>query len=238
MATAPDYLQDQRTTSITYVREAHARFSGGDLVDVFPSTGKRETIVMADVRGLDARAAEDARYLRFAVRRLADLHLPGSLLACLNLVFHRRVADSAAGYAASLFLAVLHGRSLTYASAGHEFALLMHANGRHQRLPLSGRMLGMTAEQRHTQKTIAIAPGDWLVLVTRGITHARDAQGALFGVAGVERSTRSAIKAGVDDPAAWILDAARTHDRGESFDEGSVLCVRFASWDRDVDVGL
>jgi sigma-B regulation protein RsbU (phosphoserine phosphatase) len=214
------------------------RFCGGDLVDVFPSTGKRENIVMADVRGLDARAAEDARYLRYAVRRLADLHSPGSLLECLNLVFHRRVADNGAGNAAGLFLAVLQGGSLTYASAGHEFALLMHANGRHQRLPLSGRMLGIKAEQPFTQKSIAVAPGDWLVLVTRGITHALDAQGALFGVAGVERSARSAIKAGVDDPAAWILNAARTHGLCGSFDDGSVLCVCFASRGRDVDIGL
>jgi sigma-B regulation protein RsbU (phosphoserine phosphatase) len=238
MATALEYLPDQRSTSIMYSREARARSSGGDLIDVFPSTGKRANIVMANVRGLDARAAEHARYLRHAVRRLVDLHLPGSLLECLNLVFHRRVADSGGDCSAGVFIAALQGGRLTYASAGHEFALLMHANGRHYRLPLPGRMLGIKAAQRYTQKSIAVVPGDWLVLVTGGITRALDAQGVLFGLGGVERSTLSAIKAGVDDPAGRILDAARAHARGGSFDDGAVLCVRFSSYGRDVDVGL
>jgi sigma-B regulation protein RsbU (phosphoserine phosphatase) len=229
MATALEYLQEQRSTKSMYSREARARSGGGDIIDVFPSTGKRTNIVIANVRGLDAQAAEHARYIRHVVRRLADLHSPGSLLECLNLVFHRRLANDAAGCAAGLFLATLQGGSLTYASAGHEFAVLMHANGRHHRLHLPGRMLGIKAAQRYTQKSIAVVPGDWLVLVTGGITQALNAQGLFFGAEGVLRCTASAIKAGVDDPAARILDAARAHGIHGSFDDGSVLCVRFSS---------
>jgi phosphoserine phosphatase RsbU/P len=229
MATALEYLQDQRSTEITCFREAHSRSGAGDVVDVFRSSGKRQNIVMAHVRGLDALAAGHARYLRHAVRTLVDLHAPGSLLDCLGLAFHRRAADYGTESSASLFLGALQGRALTYASAGHDLALLFHANGRHQRVPLSGNMLGVKGAQNFKQRSIAVVPGDWLVLATDGITRAQDAQGALFGASGVERSMLAAIRAGADDPAARVLDAARTHGRAGSFDDASVVCVRLSA---------
>lgn len=208
--------------------EARSRPDTGALIDVFPSTGKRANIVMANVCGLGTEVVGHARYLRHIVRTLADLHAPSSLLECLNLALNRRVADYGNDCFASVFLAALQGGCLTYASGGHDLALLMHANGRHRRLPLSGKALGASATQRFKQRSIAVAPGDWLLLTSDGITRTRDARGAVFGADGIVRSAVSAIKAGADDPAACILAAARAHGCGASIDDASVLCLSFS----------
>jgi phosphoserine phosphatase RsbU/P len=212
-----------------YCHEARARPETGELIDVFPSTGKRNNIVMANVYALDSQSAGHAHYLRHVIRTLVDVHSPGRLLDCLNLAFDRRVADFGTDCSATMFLAALQGGRLTYASAGHDLALLMHANGRHRRLPLTSRMLGRKATHHSTERSLTVVPGDWLILVTDGITHAQDAQGAFFGARGVVQSTLSAIRADVDDPAARILAAARAHCRGGSFDDAAVLCVHFSS---------
>jgi serine phosphatase RsbU (regulator of sigma subunit) len=223
-----DYLRVKQSTTVAYYREACTRSSAGDLIDVFLSTGKRTNIVIANVSGRDTQAQGHAHYLRHVIRTLVDRHSPGSLLEWLNVAFHRRLVDFGTDGSASLFIAALHDQHLTYASGGLGLALLIHANGQHTRLPLAGTMVGVKTPQRFRERCIAITSGDWLVLVTSGVTHARNAQGMLFGARDVARNMISAIGAGVDDPAACILDAARAHGGDGSFSGASVLCVRFS----------
>jgi phosphoserine phosphatase RsbU/P len=187
----------------------------GDLIDVFPSTRNHANIVIASVSGRDAQAQGHASYVRHVIRTLVDLHSPGSLLAWLNVAFHRRLADYGTDCPANVFLASLEGHYLTYASGGHGLALLTHANGRHVRLPLAGTMVGVKPAQRFKERSIAVAPGDRLALVTGATTQARQGQGEHFG------------GTGSDDPASAILDAARARGCG-SLDGASVLSVRFS----------
>jgi serine phosphatase RsbU (regulator of sigma subunit) len=193
--------------------------------------------MMANVRGLSTPANGYARYLRHVVRTLADLHSPGSLLECLNLVFHRRVADDGTNCFAGLFLAALQGGHLTYASGGHDLALLLHATGRYSRLRLGGKMLGIAAGQRFKERSVAVVPGDWLVLATDAIAEVRDARGVRFGSSGIARNTFAAIKAGSEDPAARVFEAARQHGLCRTPPGASVLCVRVSPSGRDVHAG-
>jgi hypothetical protein len=208
MVTALADARYRREANIVYSREVRSRTGGGVLSDVFPGAGKRENILLANVRGLASEVERHARYLRHVVRTLADLHAPGSLVDCANLALNRRAADDGHDCVAGLFFAAHHGGSLTYASGGHELALLVHADGRHRHLPPTGKMLGIKVAQRYKQNSVAIAPGDWLFLASDGI------------MSGFVQSARTAISAGADDPAAYILAA--------SFEDAVVLCVRFS----------
>lgn len=220
------YLQDELSPQILRHREARSIPCAGDLMDVFPSDGERANIVLADVCGQDAQARGHARYLGQAVRALSGDRSPGRLLEHVNLAFCRRVDDSGDDRFASMFVATLKGRCLTYASAGHDFALLMRSNGHHYHIPPTGLIVGVNVAERYVDRMLPVAPGDWLVLVTDGVTDARDAHGGFFGTRGVARSAHSAIEAGLDDPAASILEAAQAH--GRFTDDASVLCVRFS----------
>src|SRR5271170_2829573 len=148
MLTALADALHRREAHIAYSREARSRTGGGALGDIFPSAGKRENIVLVTVRG-SASADGYARYLRHVVRTLADLHAPGSLVECANLALNRRAADDENDCVAALFFAALHGVSLTYASGGHDLALLVHKNGRYRHLPPTGKTLGIKVAQHY-----------------------------------------------------------------------------------------
>ena len=89
-------------------------------------------------------------------------------------------------------------------------------------------MVGVEPAQRFTKRSVAVSSGDWLVLVTGGITHARDAEGRIFGARGVARHMLAAAGARVHDPAGRILDAARAHTRDGVINDASVFCIGFA----------
>jgi serine phosphatase RsbU (regulator of sigma subunit) len=209
-------------------REARSVPCVGDLIDVFPCAGGRANIVIADVCGRDAQARGHALYLRRVIRTLANENSPADLLERVNLAFSGRVTDFGDDRFASLFVATVQGRRLTYASAGHDFALLIRADGRHRHLPPTGVIIGIDAAERYQERVLDVAPDDWLILVTDGITDARDAEGAFFGANGVVRNAMSAMGPALDDPAAGILEAARSHGSEGFVDDASVLCVRFS----------
>jgi phosphoserine phosphatase RsbU/P len=222
------YLQDQPSPSVMCYREAQSVPCMGDLIDVFPCSNDRVVIVIADICGRDTVAQGHARYLRHAVRVLADDHSPADLLARVNHAFSRRIADFGGDRFASLFVAVLSERWLTYASAGHDFALLMNAEGRHRHLPPTGIIVGICENETYQERAVPVTADDSLILVTDGVTDARNAAGSFFGTSGVVRSGLSAIRSAVDDPASNILEAARIHGGRRFTDDASVLCVRFS----------
>jgi phosphoserine phosphatase RsbU/P len=221
------YLQDQPSPSIMRYREAQSVPCMGDLVDVFPCY-HGAVIVIADICGRDAEAFGHARYLRHVVRVLAEDYSPSDLLGRVNRALAHRFADFAGDRFASLFVGVLSERRLTYASAGHDFALLLNANGQHRHLPPTGVIVGVCETETYHERTVPVTPADWLMLVTDGVTDARNSAGSFFGTTGVVRSGLAAIRAAVDDPAHRILEAARSHGGRKFTDDASVLCVRFS----------
>jgi serine phosphatase RsbU (regulator of sigma subunit) len=221
-------IEDDSSPRTTHCCEARSVPCFGDLIDVFRSPGERTNFAIADVCGRDAQAQGHARYLRHAFRTAADEHSPAKVLELMNGAFCRRAADYGDDRFATAFVATLTGRRLTYASAGHDFALLIHANGVHRHLAPTGMLIGIDGAQCYVERKLAVATGDWLIVVTDGITDARDTRGAYFGTSGVVRCAISAIRHAIDDPAVQILETARTHGRDGLVDDASVLCVRFS----------
>jgi sigma-B regulation protein RsbU (phosphoserine phosphatase) len=222
------YLQDKPSPSLMRYRDAHSRPCAGSLTDVFLSSGERANILIANVYGRDAQVPGHARYLRNLARAWAEEHDPNDLLTRVNVAFHRYLADEGQRGFAAVFFATLQQRQLTYASAGHGFALLITPFGRQRYLPLTGPIVGISGAERYVQRTFTVAPGDWLILATDGVTEIRNENGAAFGPDRVLRHALSAIGSGFDDPAEWILEAARAHGLGHFAEDASVLCVRFS----------
>jgi sigma-B regulation protein RsbU (phosphoserine phosphatase) len=221
-------LEDDKSPGIMHYRKAHSVPCRGDFIEVVPSAGERTYIAIADICGRGTQAQGHARYLRDVFRSLADGYSPAELLELMNIAFCCRVGDHWDDNFATVFVAALKGRSLAYASAGHEFAMLMDSNGKHRHLAPTGMLIGIEGNGRYVEQMLDVAPGDWLVVVTDGITDARDTRGTFFGTSGVVRSATLAIRQAVDNPAARILEAARTHGCDGLVDDASVLCVRLS----------
>jgi sigma-B regulation protein RsbU (phosphoserine phosphatase) len=98
---------------------------------------------------------------------------------------------------------------LRYLSAGHETALIARPDRSHVHLGTTGPAFGIASKPRHYVASVPLRPGDNLIVVTDGITDARDAAGSIFGSRGVLRSALRSKAAGTDGARALLDDAAR-----------------------------
>jgi len=67
---------------------------------------------------------------------------------------------------------------LTYARAGHPEGILIRADGPAEKLPAPGSLLGVFPEEQYESRSIALSPGDRLVLFTDGLEDAVTEPGA------------------------------------------------------------
>jgi serine phosphatase RsbU (regulator of sigma subunit) len=83
----------------------------------------------------------------------------------------------------TLFVGVVDAAraTLRYASAGHDPPLHRRAAGGSAALEATGPPLAVLAEAEFPSRSVALAPGDWLLLTTDGVWEIRNAAGEAFG---------------------------------------------------------
>jgi sigma-B regulation protein RsbU (phosphoserine phosphatase) len=67
-------------------------------------------------------------------------------------------------------------RTLHYINAGHNNPILRRSNGVIERLDVGGLPLGILPEAAYQVASVALAPGDWLVIFTDGVVEAENAR--------------------------------------------------------------
>lgn len=162
-----------------------ARQAGGDYYDFFPLADGRWGILIADVSGHGTPAA----VLMAVMHSIAHLYAgpitsPCQMLDDLNEKLYRHyVSDN--GMFVTAFYAIFDPRTLnlTYSSAGHNPPRLRSpetggivALDQAQTLPL-----GVTSQIERREASIALEPGDQLILYTDGIVEAVNSVKELFG---------------------------------------------------------
>src|SRR5215467_11628172 len=154
---------------------------GGDYFDVLALGENTLGLCIADVAGKGIPAALLMSNLQAAVRGLSSPSLAPDLLCnSLNsLVWRNTHTDRFITF----FYAQLNGpaRRLSYANAGHNPPVVVHADGSHERLQEGGGVLGVFEEQIFALGTAQLAPGDRVVLFTDGVTEATNTDGEEFG---------------------------------------------------------
>jgi sigma-B regulation protein RsbU (phosphoserine phosphatase) len=127
----------------------------------------------------------------------------------INTVNQRIVEDTKSDFFVTLFYAIYDPRiaSLTYANAAHNPPYLCTAQGgiKVQRLTRTGLPVGIFDDRSWERGSIAISPGDVLVMYTDGVTEAEDSQREQFG----EERLEQVIWDHFDQPAQQICDAVR-----------------------------
>jgi len=161
-----------------------ARVVGGDFYDAFelPGLGGRIGLIIADVTGKGLTAALMMAFTR-AVHRAAAYNGsgPADWLERTNRVL---VRDARTGlFVTAIAAEVDPSRGvLTYASAGHEPALLARWDSESvAELPAGGMLLGLAEAAATPDREVPFEPGDLAVLYTDGLTDAVDAVGIRFG---------------------------------------------------------
>jgi sigma-B regulation protein RsbU (phosphoserine phosphatase) len=158
-----------------------SRFLSGDFYDIRPQSNQDVVkLAVGDVAGKGLPAGLLRASLQATMR--AFEHQPYSPATLLQLANRSFMALTSPARFASVFYGVLSDEdgSLVYANGGHLPPLLRRAEGGWQRLEPTGTVLGILADSRYEQRTVALQPGDLLVLYTDGVTEAERASGDFF----------------------------------------------------------
>lgn len=152
---------------------------------------------------------------------------PGEVLAGLNAYLHHTLASHSV-YATAICLRFdPNDGTLAWASAGHPPAFLRTADGRIDRLESTTFVLGACRRDDFipNEQSIRFMPGDRLVLYTDGAIEARNAQGRMLGVRGLESliaSGRPDLEGGF---AASVLRGVDSHRFGPPQDDTLIVEV-------------
>src|SRR3954468_7093807 len=154
---------------------------GGDCFDALTFPGGGVGITIADVAGKGVPAALLMSNLQAAVRAFAqEGAAPSAVATSVNRLLCRNMASGRFVTFCYARLDVAGGR-LTYANAGHNPPLLVHADGHVDKLSPGGTVLGVFEESTYEQGDFPFAPGDRLILYTDGITEGRNPAGDELG---------------------------------------------------------
>jgi PAS domain S-box-containing protein len=170
----PQQPPDQPGLEIAYrYQPAEAAIEvGGDWFDVIPLTGDKTALVVGDVMGSGISAAATMGQLRTATRTLAELDLdPAEVQRHLD-----RITDRMGQTITTCIYAVYdpHQGQCLISSAGHLPPALVRPGRPPELLDLpTGAPLGVGEVAFHTT-TVALHPGDELVLYTDGLVETRD----------------------------------------------------------------
>ena len=153
-----------------------ARHVGGDFYEVLRVGDERLAVVVGDVMGKGVPAALFMAVTMTLLRTIAREHRrPDEILRRLNDALVVQNPRRLFVTMACVVIDLPSGR-LTGASAGHHPLVLVPAAGApRQVLPSSGTVIGLLPGRTFASDSLALAPGDTLVLFTDGVGEAENA---------------------------------------------------------------
>jgi len=190
----------------------------GDYFDYLKLKGNKRGFVIADVSGKGMPASLLASNVQASLRALAGvMDDPGLLLAAVNEALHE---STDAEKFATAFLAVLaaDGRSLRYASAGHNPPLVLRTDGSAEWLKPAGTPLGMFPGMEYPVTEVPFSDGDLLISYTDGITEAVDTHEVEFEEHGLEKVARHFVGDPVHVVIEEVIAAVLLHVGSNSLD--------------------
>ena len=195
---------------------------GGDFFDAFQTDDGSSVVVIGDVQGHSLAAAVLMAELRYSLRAYAhDGYSPPEVMQRINAVLLRSHPEMTATVCMLVFPP--DRRSVTVMNAGHLPPLVVK-EGVAEYLEPGGPLLGVDVPPGEPE-TIALLPGDRIVLMTDGLVERRDesistalerlARDLLAGVGTAEELCDELMArwgAGEDDVALVLLDVVEQHE--------------------------
>jgi serine phosphatase RsbU (regulator of sigma subunit)/predicted enzyme related to lactoylglutathione lyase len=159
-----------------------ARQVGGDYYDFLDLGRDRVALVVGDIAGKGIAAALLMANLQANLRSQVAIALqaPKRFLALVNRMLFENTTPSAY---ATLFFAEYDDRSrrLRYANCGHLCALILHSDGKMERLDSNCSVMGLFDDWECSIGKCQLAAGDILALYTDGVTESFNENEEEFG---------------------------------------------------------
>jgi sigma-B regulation protein RsbU (phosphoserine phosphatase) len=192
-----------------------AKEVGGDFYDFFQLSPRKVGMVVADVSGKGVPAALFMAVSRTLLKATASFKMaPGDCLRKLNDLLVE-------GNEKSLFVTVFYGildldtGVLTYANGGHNPPMLLSHDG--EVTPLEGTggiVLALEPGLDYEERTVAMRPGETLVMYTDGVTEAMNRDTVMFGEALLAEKVRLLAGRSAQDITGDIIAAVHEFSAG------------------------
>jgi sigma-B regulation protein RsbU (phosphoserine phosphatase) len=160
-----------------------AKEVGGDYYDFIPLKGDQHRLAfcLGDVTGKGLPAALLMSNIQATIRSQALITgSPKDNMGNANTLMFQSTSSEK-------FITMFYGildtqhHTLTYCNAGHDNPFLFSANPEPNRLDKGGVVLGFVPQYPYEEETIALAPGDRLVIYSDGVTEAKNEADEEFG---------------------------------------------------------
>jgi len=206
------------------------RTVGGDYFDFIPYQDGRLAVVVGDVSGKGLPAALLMSSLQARVQMLRETNpSPGRAVSTLNRSLTERCP---LGKFITFFYALLDPATgaLEYSNAGHNYPLLLRANGSVEILTGNGLVMGLFSAVHYDVKKTKLGPGDMLVLYSDGVTEAADSADVEFGEKGLAEFLVQCAHLRCEDIVNELVEHMRKWRGTTSFaDDFTVVLVRRAA---------
>jgi sigma-B regulation protein RsbU (phosphoserine phosphatase) len=128
---------------------------------------------------------------------------------------------------ATLFFAILDTdrKTLRFSNAGHNYPVLINAQGEIRYLEKGGLLLGVMDNVRHEEDEVKLLPGDVVVFYTDGVTEADDRDGIMFGEDRLERVVREERGSSAGDVLEKILQKVEQFSGSASYQDDITMVV-------------
>jgi sigma-B regulation protein RsbU (phosphoserine phosphatase) len=194
----------------------------GDLYDYVVADAKQVGLLIADVSGHGVPAALIASMVKMAAssQRPNAAH-PALLLAGMN----QALCGNTQGQYVTAAYVHLDAQSgeLRYAAAGHPCMLLLR-NGAITEVAENGLLLAAVNSVNYTDRSIAMEPGDRLLLYTDGILEARNTSGELFGEQSLFAELKKSAGRSPAEAADGIIASVQQWARSQDDDLTVLVC--------------
>ncbi len=202
------------------------RTVGGDYFDFLPYQDGRLGLAVGDVSGKGLPAALLMSSLQARVQMLREtMPQPDEAVAKLN----RNIAERCpAGKFITFFFGLLdRNGGFEYSNAGHNYPLVLRANGQVEELRGNGLVMGLFPNVLYPLKTTRLEPGDLLALYSDGVTEAANGDDVEFGEEGLSRFLAANRDLPCKQLALQLVEHVRAWCGNFSFsDDFTVLLVR------------
>ena len=198
---------------------------GGDFYDVWALHTGGWGIAIGDVSGTGPEAAGLSARVRSAVRTLAmDDTVPAHLMARLNVAVLAATREEDR-FCTAMFGRILVGATVTVelAGGGHPPAVVRRAAGGDETFVVGGSLLGVFEEPEVGTVSVALGPGDTLVVLTDGVLEARR-HGELFDMARVRRVLEQ-VPGPASATAEALEEAVLRHAGGSLADDMAAIVL-------------
>jgi sigma-B regulation protein RsbU (phosphoserine phosphatase) len=177
------------------------RSIGGDFYDYVDLPDGAFGFALGDVAGKGPPAALLSAMMQgiFAAQA-ASSDRPSQTIARVNLALYRRGIESR--FVTLMYGALSPDGQLTYCNAGHNPPLLVGEAGV-RRLDVGGPIVGLFESATFQEETVGLAPGDWLIVFSDGVSEALSADGEEYG----DARLISTVTAHVDGDPPGMLKA-------------------------------